>query len=68
MTKKEILSEAFKAKPANYPKVCFRYIIREGDILKFQFLNFDENIGMWLEGNYFEKPVLEGLLMLMDCP
>ena len=66
-TQKQILSEAFKAKPAKYEGLFFRHIVKEGDVFKFQFLKLtcDER---WVEGNYFEKPATKAHLTLMECP
>ena len=67
MTQEQILAEAFKVKPANYNGLFFRHIVKEDDVLKFQFLKLTSD-ERWVEGNYFEKPATKGLLLLMDCP
>ena len=66
MSKEEIIAAAFKAKPVKYPTECFRYIVREGDVLKFQFLNLENEV--WVAGNDFEKPATKQYLLLMGCP
>ena len=67
MTQEQILAEAFKAKPAKYEGLFFRHTVKEGDVLKFEFLKLTDD-ERWVEGNYFEKPATKGHLMLMECP